>query len=72
MKFPTFHCRCEDGHEWASLIPKAWFRPTDIECPNCSKPVVAMKAGDFRSLDQIKKASPIVPLNGRESENNSV
>lgn len=69
MQFPTLFCRCEDGHEWASLIPKAWFRPIDIECPNCSKPAVAMKAGDWRTLDQIKQ-SPIVPPN-RESENNS-
>ena len=55
--FPTIHCRCPDGHEWATLIPTAWFKTTDIECPACSQPVYAMKAGDWRTLDQVKAAS---------------
>jgi len=69
MQFPTFFCRCEDGHEWASLIPKTWFRPEDIECPFCSKMVVALRAGDFRSLDQIKKGNSNCTSTPRESEN---
>lgn len=57
MEFPTIHCRCPEGHEWATLIPTYWFKTTDIQCPMCDQPAYAMKAGDRRTLAEVKEAA---------------
>lgn len=56
MNFPTLHCRCSKGHTWATLIPSNWFKLKDVECPHCDEPAVEMKAGDWKTLEEIKKA----------------
>lgn len=56
MQFPTLHCGCEKGHAWATLVPTYWFSVADIQCPECSGSVVKLKAGDWKTLDEIKKA----------------
>jgi hypothetical protein len=55
QQFPTLRCRCEHKHEWESLIPNYWFAIKDIECPECSGPVVSMKAGSFLGADQLRQ-----------------
>jgi hypothetical protein len=55
-KFPMLHCRCPNNHVWASLIPKDWFFIKDMECPRCGEPAHAMKAGDWKDIEEIKKA----------------
>lgn len=75
MQFPTLHCRCPNGHIWASLVPQKWFELKDIQCPECDHPASGMKAGGWKTLEEIKKAfdpTPIVPVAPRQaSENNN-
>jgi Zn finger protein HypA/HybF involved in hydrogenase expression len=56
MKFPLLHCRCPNLHGWAMLIPTHWFSLANMECPHCGSPAAEMKAGDWKTLDQIKEA----------------
>jgi hypothetical protein len=56
MKFPTLHCRCPNNHTWGTLVPINWFRLVDLNCPHCDQPADTMKAGDWRNLDEVKKA----------------
>lgn len=56
MKFPTLHCRCSNNHTWGTLIPTHWFLLTDLTCPKCSEPAYAMKAGDWKDLEEVKKS----------------
>jgi hypothetical protein len=56
MQFPTLHCHCEKGHIWATLIPEYWFEVKDIQCPECYGVVVKMKAGNWKTLEEIQQA----------------
>lgn len=56
MNFPTLHCKCPNEHEWASLIPKQYVAIKDLECPHCNQPACQIKAGDWRTLEEVKKA----------------
>ena len=55
QQFPTLRCRCINNHEWESLVANYWFAVKDMECPECSSPVVRMKTGSYHSLDKIKQ-----------------
>jgi hypothetical protein len=38
------------------LIPKDWFCLANMECPHCGSPADQMKAGDWKTLDEVKAA----------------
>jgi len=56
VKFPLLHCRCPNLHSWGMLVPNTWFCLANMECPHCGSPAAEMKAGDWKSLDEVKAA----------------
>lgn len=57
--FIALRCKCADGHEWDTLLPKYWFSLERCTCPECNKPVVSMRSGNPVSHEEIRARAAV-------------